>query len=226
MCNPDDIKPDPIPGLPEELPEGERILWRGSPDWRSLALHVFHVRAVAIYFAALLAWKTGAALAAGGGLAEAAMSAGMVALFAAAALGLLLLFARLTAKATIYTITNARVVMRIGVALPKTVNVPFTVIGSAALKLRKGGDGDIPMQLVGPNRAAYLHLWPHARPWRLVTAEPMLRGIPDAAAVANILAGALAEKAGQPAARIAPQPAEAETPRRAPMPGRAAMANG
>ena len=63
MCDPDSIKPEPIPGLPEELPEGERILWRGGPDWKSLAMHVFHVRAVAIYFALILAWKVWGALA-------------------------------------------------------------------------------------------------------------------------------------------------------------------
>jgi hypothetical protein len=223
MCDPDKIKPEPIPGLPEELPEGERILWRGSPDWKPLALHVFHVRAVAIYFAALMVWKITGGLSAGGP-AEAAMAAGMVAAWAAGALGLLTLFAYLMARTSIYTITTNRVVMRIGVALPKAINIPFAVIGSAALKARKGGDGDIPLQIVGENRAAYLHLWPHARPWRIAKAEPMLRGVPDAAHVAEILAGALAEKAGQPAPRIRPA-AEAE-PQRAPMPGRAAMANG
>ncbi|MFP4518428.1 MAG: photosynthetic complex putative assembly protein PuhB [Oceanicaulis sp.] len=225
MCNPDDIKPDPIPGLPEELPEGERILWRGAPDWKALALHVFHVRAVAIYFAILAAWKTAGALAAGGGVADAALSAGMVAMFSAAALGLLVLFARLMAGSTIYTITSARVVMRIGVALPKTVNIPFAIVGKAALKVRPGGDGDIPLQLSGSDRAAYLHLWPHVRPWRLAKAEPMLRGVPEAAKVAEILASALAERTGQTAPRIVTT-AEPADPQRAPAPGRAAMANG
>jgi len=50
---------------------------------------------------------------------------------------------------------------------------------------------------------AYLSLWPHVRPWHINNAQPMLRGLPDAAAAAQVLAGALAEKAGQPAARIA-----------------------
>ena len=42
------------PGLPERLPAGERILWQGAPDWRALALHAFHVRKLAIYFAAMM----------------------------------------------------------------------------------------------------------------------------------------------------------------------------
>jgi hypothetical protein len=45
--------PDVPSGLPGALPEGETIQWQGSPDWRSLARHAFHVRKVAVYFALL-----------------------------------------------------------------------------------------------------------------------------------------------------------------------------
>ena len=41
-------------GLPEKLPEGERILWQGAPDWQVIARRVFHVNKVAIYFALML----------------------------------------------------------------------------------------------------------------------------------------------------------------------------
>ncbi len=224
MCDPDDIKPEPIPGLPEKLPEGERLLWQGSPDWKALALHVFHVRAVAIYFGALLVWKSTEAVLSGAGVGEAAASAGMVILFGAAALGLLGLFARLIARSTIYSITSARVVIRAGVALPKAINIPFSSIESAALTVRKGGDGDIPLALTGPGAVAYLHLWPHVRPWRLSRAQPMLRALPDAAAVAERLASALADRAGQPRQPIAaPAEAAAEPQRR---PAAAALAHG
>jgi len=43
------------PGLPAPLPQGETVLWQGSPDWRQLALHAFHVRKIAIYFGLMLA---------------------------------------------------------------------------------------------------------------------------------------------------------------------------
>ena len=43
------------PGLPSALPPGERILWQGAPDWRSLAVHAFHVRKIALYFVFMLA---------------------------------------------------------------------------------------------------------------------------------------------------------------------------
>lgn len=224
MCDPDSIKPEPIPGLPEELPEGERLLWQGSPDWKALALHVFHVRAVAIYFAVLLVWKSTEAVVSGAGAGEAVAAATLVALFGSAALGLLVLFARLIARSTIYSITSARVVIRAGVALPKAINIPFSKIGSAALALRKSGNGDIPLELTGPDRIAYLHLWPHARPWRLGRAQPMLRGLPDAAVVAERLAGALADRAGQPRQAVAQPTGAGPEPQR--RPARAALAHG
>ncbi len=211
MCDPDKMKPEPIPGLPEELPPGERILWRGSPDWKALALHVFHVRAVAIYFAALIVWTIASGISAGATAQTIAVDALFHLPIAAAGLGLLGLLAWLMARSTIYTITTDRVVIRAGVALPKAFNVPFAVIGSAALKLRKSGIGDIPLETTGDDRIAYLHLWPHARPWKLAKAQPMLRAIPDAARCAEILSAALADKAGQPAPRLSletrPQPA-------------------
>jgi hypothetical protein len=223
MCDPDKMKPEPIPGLPEELPPGERLLWRGSPNWRSLALHVFHVRAIAIYFGALMIWRVTEGVAAGGEPAAIAVHALSLAPAAVGVLALVSLLAWLIARATIYTVTSERVVIRAGVALPKAINIPFAIIGSAALRLRKDGDGDIPLQLTGPDRAAYLHLWPHARPWRLHKAEPMLRGVPDAAGVAQILAGALAAKAGQSAPRIST--AAADEPRAEAVPPRAAAVN-
>jgi hypothetical protein len=222
MCDLEKMKPETIPGLPEDLPPGERVLWSGGPEWKSLAMHVFHVRAVSIYFVGLAVWK-GAAAVPQGAL-EVATSVGMVAGLGVTALALLCLFAWLMARSTIYTVTDARVVIRAGVALPKSINIPFKVIGSASLRTRKGGDGDIPLQLTGPDRAGYLPLWPHVRPWTMMRAEPMLRGVPDAAKAAEILAGALAEKAGQPTTRIAAQ--DVDAPRGEAMPGRAAMAHG
>ena len=44
----DDYAGEPIPGLPADLPEGERLLWQGSPAWMSLAVRAFHIRKVAI----------------------------------------------------------------------------------------------------------------------------------------------------------------------------------
>mgnify|MGYP003349263071 CR=1 FL=1 len=48
---------EPIPGLPDYLPPGERLLWQGAPHWRPLAMRAFRLRAVMIYFAVLMAWR-------------------------------------------------------------------------------------------------------------------------------------------------------------------------
>jgi hypothetical protein len=45
--------------------------------------------------------------------------------------------------------------------------------------------------LKAPNKIAFLHLWPHARPWRIAAPQPTLRALVDAQAAANILATAM-----------------------------------
>ncbi|MFX7853989.1 photosynthetic complex putative assembly protein PuhB, partial [Acinetobacter baumannii] len=79
---------------------------------------------------------------------------------------LLSTIAWLMARTTVYTITNKRVVMRVGVVLSITFNLPFAQIGSAGLR-RRGRGGDIVLSLCGTDNIAYAHLWPHARPWRV-----------------------------------------------------------
>ena len=81
--------------------------------------------------------------------------------------------------------------MRFGVAFPMTFNLPFRRIASADLLVGKGSEGDIALALSGPARLAWLHLWPHVRPWHFKRAQPALRAIPDAARVAGILVDAV-----------------------------------
>ena len=67
--------------------------------------------------------------------------------------------------------------------------------GERLLWPSKDGSGAIALQLAPGNKLAFLILWPHARPWRFTQPDPMLRGLPDAARVANLLARALAASA-------------------------------
>ena len=90
-----------------------------------------------------------------------------------------------------FTITNRRVVMRYGVALPWSLNLPYRTIESAAVNVQKDGTADIAVVSPGLGRISYLHLWPFARPWRINSAQPMMRALPDGLEVARILAGAL-----------------------------------
>lgn len=192
------------PGLPEPLPTDERLLWQGSPDWRHLARHTFHVRKLAAYFVVILLLRVASAWSQGESLRSAAGSTLMLAGLALLALGLLLMMAWLSARTTVYSITNRRVVMRIGIVLSMTLNLPFSRIVAADVR-RDGGlrsaaaTGDIAVRLAADSKIAYLHLWPHARPWRLARPEPMLRGLPEPTRVAALLAQAWTQATGQSA---------------------------
>jgi hypothetical protein len=177
--------------LPEQLPEGERILWQGQPDWTALARRAFHVGGVAIYFVALAAVLAWLEVSAGGTAREAAQAAAGVVPGALIALALLAGLAALTTRSALYTITTRRVVMRFGIALPMVLNIPFKQIRSADLKVYSDGTGDIPLVVSAPKRQSMVVLWPHVRPWRTIEPQPMLRCIPDAARVAETLATAL-----------------------------------
>ena len=176
-----------VPGLPEPLPRGERLLWQGAPDWKRLALRTFHVRKVAIYFGAILALRAVNVLADGGGVSEALIAVAWLLPLVVFALGTLLALAWMTGRTTLYTITDRRVVMRIGIVLTLTFNLPLRRIASAGLRLDADGVGDIPLALAAGERIGWLHLWPHSRPWRWARAEPMLRSVADAREVAGIL---------------------------------------
>lgn len=185
---------EPVRGLPARLPPGEELLWQGEPRWPALARRAFHARKIAIYCGLLLLWRVASDLSAGASIASAAMSGVWITPLALFAVGIPTLLAWLFCRTTVYTITSRRVVIRFGVALPMTVNIPFATIGAAALKVHKDGTGDIPLALTGPDRIAYLHLWPNVRPWRFTKAEPTLRAIAEPERVAKLLAAAL-EKA-------------------------------
>lgn len=192
----DDFAFEPIPGLPALPPEGETILWQGGPDWRGLAWRAFHVREVSFYFAALVLAQPVLALVQGTALGATLLPMLWIGLAGCVAIGVLGTLAFLSARGTVYTITNRRLALRFGIALPMTINLPFSVIGDAGLRLRRGGAGDIPLGIVAGERVSYIVLWPNVRPWRLGRPEPMLRDVPEAARVADILARALAAHAG------------------------------
>jgi Bacterial PH domain len=201
------------PGLPAQLPEGERLLWQAKPRWRSLAVHAFHVRSIAIYFAILTVWRGAIVASEGGDTVGVIAAMAWIALLALAAIAVLGLLAWLSARSTIYTITNRRILMRFGIALPITLNIPFPVVDDVSLAMHRDSTGDIAITVGGSDRVAFLVLWPHARPWRVNRPEPMLRSLAKADEVAKVLSRALEIQAGQVArplpdfASAAPAPA-------------------
>jgi hypothetical protein len=86
--------------------------------------------------------------------------------------------------------------MRVGVALPITINIPFVALAGASLRNRKDGAGDIILELLPSHRISWIALWPHCGGWSFGRPKPMLRGIANAAAVAEILGNAVATSTG------------------------------
>jgi hypothetical protein len=201
---------EPEYGLPEALPQDERILWQGSPDFATVARRIFHVRKVALYFALLLALRAANTLGDGGSWLDALGSIALLSFLAVMGWTALAGLAWATARTAVYTLTDKRLVMRIGVALTLTFNLPLRAMRSAALRQQDGDCADIVIELATEDRIAWLHLWPHVRPWKLAQPQPMLRAVPDAARVAGLLTQAWSSSTGVPAA-----PALAQTPPRA-----------
>jgi len=138
----DDFAFEPIRGLPERPPEGEVILWQGQPNWLRLTVDSLNVWWVLGYFIFLFVWRfisvsdlmpIGQAL---------LVSFPFLALAMIVTL-LLMLVGYILARTTVYTITNKRVVMRIGAALTVTLNLPFTEIENAAIASSSGNFGSI-----------------------------------------------------------------------------------
>lgn len=192
-----DITIETIPGLPEELPRGEAVLWQGRPKPLALARSALSLTWVAGYFGLLAFWRV-ASLAAEHGWAGALPYAVPFLVLGLVSCGLLYLIARVQARATVYTITTARVAMRIGAALTLTVNLPFSRIASADLGREPGGTGTIAIATVDATRLSYAVLWPHVRPWRMRRVEPALRCVPEPEKVARLLSDAVEAKRSEP----------------------------
>ena len=193
----DDFEIEPIRGLPEKPPEGEEILWQGRPDWKRLAVESLLLKWVAGYFVFLAVWRFLSAV----DLLPLGHAIGASVPFLMLGLvtcGLLALTAYVQARATVYTLTSARVVMRIGAALTVNLNLPYKQIGNAMLDLRKGGTGTIALETMGDTKLSYLTCWPHIRPWYIKHTQPALRCIPDAERVARLLAEAAEARVSVP----------------------------
>jgi hypothetical protein len=202
-----------IRGVPHPLPEGECLLWEGAPAARAVATHVFHWRPLVGYFGVvLLLWMMAAEAPVGSPAFRAGLlpRLGLAVVAVAVAVGT----AAAVARTTWYAITTHRVVLRIGMVLPMTINIPFTLLQSADVGVFRDGTGQLRLVLARPHRLAYIALWPHCRPFALAHPEPLLRGLADPRKVGAILARAVAARAEEGAVQVAtrsPTPAREGT---------------
>jgi hypothetical protein len=106
------------------------------------------------------------------------------------------MLAYMTARTTVYTLTNKRVVMRLGIVLTVSFNLPLKQVASADVRVLDNGFGDITLMLEGSDRIAWVHLWPSVRPWRISKPEPTLRAIPNVQEVSEKLRDAWTHTTG------------------------------
>jgi len=191
-------------GVNEWLPAGEHIRWQGAPDARALARHLLFVRPLAAYFASMIAWwmvANRATIATAAFWTTVAVQVALSALVIGGARAL----ARWIAQSATYAVTDRRLVLRLGIILPLTVNLPLRYIEGAKVKRFADGTGQIALQLRTQERLAWLVLFPHVRPFSFSRPEPLLRGLVDADRVGAVLREAvLAVPADAPDAVVAP----------------------
>jgi hypothetical protein len=180
---------EPLLGLPEVLPVGERILWQGSPEKWAMAVRVFHLRKIVVWFVLIGAWRSVAEFRQTGEWAADILVTPVLALLIA--IGIVAMLAHWYARSTIYTLTSQRIVMRFGLAVQITMNLPFRQIVRADASNLARGVGNIAFEPVSGSRVSHLVLWPNVRPWHWLAPQPMFCCIADVDRVAQLLTEAV-----------------------------------
>jgi len=193
----DEFASEPMEGLPELPPKGERVLWQGRPQAWALAREAFNLKWVAGYFVLLAVWRLIVAIDLMPPVAAVGASVPFLVL-GAVVCALLYGVAWVMARTTVYTITTSRVAMRIGAALTVTLNIPYTRIANIDMVARRDGTGTLALEPLGGLPLGFAYCWPHTRPWHLTSPQPALRCIPDVERVAAILADAAETRIATP----------------------------
>ena len=200
----DDFAFEPVKGLPESPPQGEELLWQGRPDAWALTCDALNLGWVAGYFCLLAVWRFVAVVDLMP-LQQAIGSSLPFLVLGAIVCVILFVLGWVQARATVYTITNRRVAMRMGAALTVTLNLPYTQIESVDLATGRNGIGSIVLKPVGALPLGFAVCWPHVRPWHFNKPEPTLRCIRDAEKIAHILADAAEARLATPSVTRKPQ---------------------
>ncbi|MEM8983288.1 MAG: photosynthetic complex putative assembly protein PuhB [Pseudomonadota bacterium] len=184
---------------PANEESAEAILWEGQPTNSGMFWRAFGARWIALYLAVLLVYRVVDALGSNGGTAAVTGAIVSVAVLTAILATIIGGLAYLTTRASAYTITDRRVIIDLGVALPMRVDVPIRLIQRADLLRHSDGSGDIVFTLTGEDRAKYFVFWPHVRPFRWLRVQPTLRSIVDIDGATRALATA---SGSQPDVRV------------------------
>ena len=182
---------EPVPGLPGRLPDGEYIVWQGQPELKTVMTRLLRARWIAVYFAIAALWSVAVGLNNSEGAWALLGRVTFIAVAAAIVFGLMFLYARAVAKTSLYTLTNRRVVMRVGIAISASFNLPFKQIAGADFRVGKDGSGDVALTLKAGHGLSGSVFFPHQRGglWRKLS--PQMICLTDAKLVAEKLAAQL-----------------------------------
>ncbi len=169
------------------LAPGEEIVWRKSPSWAGIARDVFHIRGLAAYFGLLFALDAYQAWGKGLPVAKAVHDSVPLLFITVLTLAFVGAIAWFSSRTTRYTITDRRVILNYGIAMPATLSLPFAQIVTTSVSVNRDHTGDIALALRDSNHMPFLKLWPLARPWYVTKPQPMLRRVPQAALVGCLL---------------------------------------
>jgi Bacterial PH domain len=179
---------EPVRGLPGRLPQGEHIVWQGSPQARGVMRRVLKSRWIAAYFVIAAVWSAAVGINDGVAMGGILLQLGYIGLLAAVVFGLMAAFAKAVERTSVYTITNRRVVMRVGVALSASFNLPYAQISGADFRARADGSGDIALVLKPGHGLSSAVFWPHqkGRVWSPLSPEMIC--LKDVSTIAAMLA--------------------------------------
>ncbi len=193
----DDFATEPVKGLPEALPKGEHIIWQGKPSTWRLAVEAFWIRPVASYFLLLMLWRFGMSIQ-HVPLDQALLHVVPFLVAGILCCGILYGLAMMLANTSVYTITNRRVALRVGLLVTLNLNLPHSQIANAMLATSADGHGSLAFEVKPGTKISYLMIWPHVRPWHLKRPQPALRCIPQATEVAQLFADAAEARISEP----------------------------
>ena len=179
-------------GEVSRLPAGERVLWTGAPDQRSLARYFLRERWLLAFVA--LSFSLGAAEAlqhADGAIPRLIGVATLSAVMALIAIVSIRVLAWQMAKTSKYVITDRRMFFNIGIVLRADANIPYSSIETVDLQRRADGSADLMVTLTDEQEIPWLLLFPHMT-WRgSRRGRPTFRALRNPQAAADAVVGAL-----------------------------------
>ncbi len=179
-------------GEVSQLPAGERVLWTGSPDQRSLARFFLRERWFLVFVA--FSFSLGAAEAlqhADGAWPRVIGVATLSAIMALIAIVSIRVLAWQLAKSTQYVITDKRVYFNVGIVMRADANIPYSSVETIDLRRRSDGSADLMITLTGEQEIPWLLLFPHMT-WRgSRRGRPTFRALPQPNQAADAIVGAL-----------------------------------